>query len=138
MGIGMGLAVGFFQILWNNYQTPYHHEPEEYEKGQKVRVRLSEDVSFLNKASILHMLSDVPDGGNLVIDARKTRSIHHDVLEIIEDFRENAKIRDIHLELLGMCCEEHLEADPAKSTDPLILSSNLDNEQEKLASPLLK
>ncbi len=102
IGIGLGLVVAIFHILWINYKTPYHFNPEEYVEGNPIRISLAEDVSFLNKAGILKTLNDLPDGVHLVIDASKTKTIHPDVIEIIEDFKENAKLRNMEMQVEGL------------------------------------
>ncbi len=101
MGIGMGLVVAIFYILWNNYKTPYHFDPENHVEGEPIKIELSEDVSFLNKASILNTLNQLPDNSVVHIDATKAKSIHPDILEIIEDFTENAKTRDITVNVVS-------------------------------------
>ncbi|MCB9282712.1 MAG: SulP family inorganic anion transporter [Lewinellaceae bacterium] len=100
VGIGMGMVVGIMHILWNNYKTPYHFNPEEYVKGQPIRIRFSEDVSFLNKASIQQTLNHLSDESHVIIDMSGTQTIHPDVLEIIEDFRQHAATRDITVEVI--------------------------------------
>lgn len=106
IGIGLGLVVAIFHILWNNYKTPYHFNPEEYVEGSPIRISLAEDVSFLNKAGILKTLNELPDGAHLVIDASKTKTIHPDVIEIIEDFKENAKSRKMTMQVEGLVNEK--------------------------------
>ncbi len=101
LGIGLGLVVGIMQILWNNYRTPYHFDPDSHVEGEPVRIRLSEEVTFLNKASILQTLDNMPDGSDIIIDASKAKSVHPDVIEIIEDFEQNAKTRDITVSTIG-------------------------------------
>ncbi|MCB0641574.1 MAG: SulP family inorganic anion transporter [Phaeodactylibacter sp.] len=101
MGIGMGLVVAIFHILWNNYKTPYHFDPQAYKPGEPITIQLSEDVSFLNKAGIMHTLEQLPDATKVIIDASKTQTIHPDVIEIIEDFKENARTRDVEVEIRG-------------------------------------
>jgi MFS superfamily sulfate permease-like transporter len=102
IGIGLGMIVGIFQILWNNYKSPYHFDYHDYVEGQPVKISLSEDVSFLNKASILQTLNHMPDGAHVIIDASRAKNVHPDVEEIIEDFAVNAKIRHIVVELIGL------------------------------------
>jgi len=106
VGIALGMMVAIFHILWNNYRTPYHFDPENHVKGQLIHIQLSEDVSFLNKAGIMHTLTQIPDGAKVVIDANNTKTIHLDVLEIIDDFVENAKTRDITVTIDGMTEDE--------------------------------
>ncbi|MEQ8555318.1 MAG: SulP family inorganic anion transporter [Cyclobacteriaceae bacterium] len=102
IGIGLGMIVGVTYILWNNFQTPYHYNPADYREGKPVKIQLAEEVSFLNKARILHTLNDMPENSHVIIDATKTRIIHPDVLEIIDDFGKNAPTRNIKLEVVGM------------------------------------
>ena len=64
--------------------------------------RIGKDVSFLNKAGILKSLDEIPDGSKVTIDATKTVNIDYDVLEIIRDFVEKAKINDIDLTIEGL------------------------------------
>jgi len=112
IGIGLGLAFGIFYILYNNYKKPYYFYEEEYEAGHPVRIELTENVSFLNKASILNTLDHMPDDSKVIIDASKTVKMDLDVYEIIMDFQANAKLRCIELELIGFEDKEHL--DPLK------------------------
>lgn len=98
IGIGLGLAVGIIQILWNSFKTPYKFDPSSYEEGVPVTIELAEDVSFLNKAGILNTLNKMPDDSHIIIDAKNTQKIHPDVLEIFDDFEQNAKTRNVTLE----------------------------------------
>lgn len=102
IGIGLGLLVSVFHILWNNYKLPYHFDPNAHEKGKAVKIELAEDVSFLNKASIQRALSLLPEKSSVIIDAIRTRTIHPDVLEIFEDFKQHAAVEDIHVEINGL------------------------------------
>jgi len=101
LGIGFGMAVAIMHILWNNYKTPYHFDPSAYVKGEPVRIHLSEEVTFLNKGSILHTLNMLPNEAHVILDLSKNKYVHPDVIEIIEDFTENAKTRNIVVELVG-------------------------------------
>jgi len=100
-GIGLGLAVAIVFILWSNFKVPYHFDPQEIKDGKPIKIDLSEDVSFLNKASIMKTFSLIPDGSEVIIDASRTRSIHWDVMEIIDDFVVHAAANDIKLRLHG-------------------------------------
>ncbi|MBV6639756.1 MAG: SulP family inorganic anion transporter [Cyclobacteriaceae bacterium] len=102
IGIGLGMIVGVTYILWNNFQTPYHYNPADYKDGKPVKIQLAEEVSFLNKARILHTLNDMPEDSHVIVDATKTRIIHPDVLEILDDFGKNAPTRNIKFEVVGM------------------------------------
>jgi len=101
IGIGLGLAVAIVYILWNNFKTPYHFDPKTYKKGEPIFIELSEDVSFLNKGSILQTLDHLPEGSEVTIDGHKAKSIHPDVIEIISDFKEKSEDRNIKVTTLG-------------------------------------
>lgn len=102
MGIGLGLAVAIFYILFNNFKTPYHFDPSAYKKGDPVVIELAEEVSFLNKGSIMQTLNHLPDGCTVTLDGKKTKYIHPDILEIIDDFKQNAVGRDITVNTIGI------------------------------------
>lgn len=47
---------------------------------------LSEEVTFLNKGSIVETLREFPMNGRLIIDGSRCRSIDHDIQEVIREF----------------------------------------------------
>ena len=102
MGIGMGLAVAIFYVLWNNYKKPFLFRKEDHVDKGAIRLELAEDVTFLNKASIQRTLNSLPEGSKVVIDASKTINIDYDVIEIIEDFKINAKFKNIELDIIEL------------------------------------
>ena len=63
---------------------------------------LDHHVSFLNKAAIRDALDAVKAGEHVDIDGRDARFIDPDVLELIEDFRDNAVLRGVTVHLLGV------------------------------------
>lgn len=102
VGIGLGLSAAIIHLLWQNFKTPYHFDPAKYVAGEPIRIELSEDVSFLNKASILKTLDSMPEGSHVIIDGSKARSIHPDLIEILDDFRFKAENRNIQFEVIGI------------------------------------
>lgn len=101
-GITLGLVVAIFIILRNNFKIPFKLKKESLKGQDNLKIKLSEDVSFLNKASILKVLDQIPDNSNLTIDASDTKFIHFDVVEIIENFQINAKARHINVTLIDL------------------------------------
>lgn len=100
VGIGMGLAVAVFHVLYNNYKKPFLFEKDKHLHDGVIRLALAEDVTFINKASIQRTLSQIPDNSKVVIDASKSINIDFDVIEIIDEFEVNAKHRDIDLTII--------------------------------------
>lgn len=101
-GIGFGLVVAIFYILYNNYRKPFLFESDKHINDGTIHLELAEDVTFINKASIQRTLSQIPDGAKVIIDASKSINIDHDVIEIIDEFKTNASFRDIELELIDV------------------------------------
>ena len=101
-GVMIGMAVGIFYILYNNFKLPYRLDMTTMKPGVPTRFELSEDVSFLNKAAILQTLNNLPDGAHVIIDASRTIGLDPDVIEIIQDQSIRAKEHDTIIELVGL------------------------------------
>lgn len=101
-GIGIGMVIGIFIILRHNYKNPFYFLRNDVPKGGVFNITLADQVSFLNKGSILNELNQVPDGSNVVIDASRSKVVDFDVIEIIRDFETNAKSRNITVEVKGL------------------------------------
>jgi len=125
VGIGIGMAVAIFNILIKNLKNPYVLKETHDSTDEHYRIELSEQVTFLNKAQILKQLNAIPNGAEVLIDTSKCVFIEHDVIEIIDDFRESAHYRDINLKIYYM---QHLNLGHYKSNfeDHMIGKEELD------------
>jgi len=101
-GIALGMVVAIFIILRNNFRIPYTMKRENLEGKEKIRIILSQDVSFLNKASIQVSLNQIPNDSFVEIDASENHFIHPDVIEIIEDFEISAIAKDIKVSIIDL------------------------------------
>lgn len=102
IGIIVGLVVSAIIILKNNMETPYSFKTEKHYIDEAIKIELGEQVSFLNKASILVTLDDIPHDSKVIIDASKTTFIDYDVLEILREFRDNkAPAKNIKASFVG-------------------------------------
>jgi MFS superfamily sulfate permease-like transporter len=102
IGISLGLVVAVAFILYNNYKKPYFVYSKVEGQNVPIILELAEDVTFINKASILHALDTIPSNSKVIIDGGKTINIDYDVLEIIEDFKINATYKNIDLKVVGL------------------------------------
>lgn len=98
-GIAIGMAVSVFFILRNNFKRAYSYYKETHHEGDKITIQLAEDVTFLNKGSIISTLDELPADSSVVIDGSKSHFIDVDVLEILHDFKSTAELKKINLEL---------------------------------------
>ena len=120
LGIGIGLVIALLCVLLENYKVAgYYHEEHE---DKTIIIRLSEQVSFLNKANILRTLDHLPDHSKVIIDATDSRYIDFDVYEIIINFKAEAKRKNIQLELVNLTGYGTLE--PVNKT---LLANNENN-----------
>jgi len=125
IGIGLGMAVAVIHLLWNNYQTPYHFDAEKHVPGETIRIELSEDVSFLNKASIENTLHHLPEGSHVIIDESRAKTIHPDILEIIDNFEKVvAPRKNIRVEV---DLDGHTRSSTAKSPELRLRAAVADN-----------
>jgi MFS superfamily sulfate permease-like transporter len=101
-GIAIGMIFAVFYILRNNFRNPFYMINDKHETGPLYKIVLSEEVSFLNKGSILQMLNHVPANAMVVIDGKNSRAIDYDVVEIINNFKTRAEVKNIKLEVVGI------------------------------------
>lgn len=101
-GVGIGLGVSVLALLYGNYKNSYYFHKEAHHEGEAILIHLSEEVSFLNKASIKLTLEHLPENSTVIIDAYDSQYIDHDVLELIRDFKEvKAPLKNITCKTVG-------------------------------------
>ena len=103
-GIAVGLLISLFLILRKNYLTSYYLTQENPEERKNIRrIILSQEVSFLNKASIMRILNETPENSILIIDGSKSAYIDYDVLEIISTFKKHlAPMNNIEVRIINL------------------------------------
>lgn len=101
-GVIVGLVVGFIFILRDNAQIQLDVINEKYPSGEIKRLILPQHMSFLRKASLVSELELFPANSRLIIDARYTKYIDKDILEVLEVFQKTqAPDKNIALNMLG-------------------------------------
>ena len=102
-GITIGLLFGIFYTLRHSYRNSHHmKETISTDEGRKVHhLVLAEEVSFFNKANVIKELEEIPANSKLIIDCTKSKSIAYDVVELIRDYRSNAKTKNITVETIN-------------------------------------
>lgn len=102
IGVMAGLVAAFGAILHGNLKNSYFFHKEKYQQGDVIKIKLSEEVSFLNKAAIRVMLDQLPENSTVLIDASNTDYIDFDVLGLIKEFRDiKAPLKNINCKLEG-------------------------------------
>ncbi|NEU07435.1 SulP family inorganic anion transporter [Flavihumibacter sp. R14] len=98
-GVAIGMMVGVFYILRTNLRNPCFYKIESDGNKKLIRIKLAEEVSFLNKAAIQYTLTHLPMESDVIIDGSNSRFIDQDVLEVIHDFKHNAYTKAIIVKL---------------------------------------
>lgn len=102
IGVVAGLFIASLAILHGNLKNSYYFHKEKYHENDIIQLHLSEEVSFLNKASIRETLEHIPHNATIIIDAMSTKYIDFDVLELIKEFRDiKAPLKNIKCTLKG-------------------------------------
>jgi len=102
-GITIGLVFGIFYTLRHSYRNSHHlKKVVTTEEGNEVyQLVLAQEVSFFNKASVLNALNVIPKNSKVIIDCTHSKSIAYDVVEIIQNYKVNAKTKNITVETIN-------------------------------------
>ncbi|MGG9964047.1 SulP family inorganic anion transporter [Ferruginibacter sp. SUN106] len=102
IGVVAGIIAAFGAILHGNLKNSYFFHKDKHHDGDSIKIKLSEEVSFLNKAAIRQTLDNIPANSAITIDASATDYIDFDVLELIKEFRDiKAPLKNINCKLEG-------------------------------------
>ncbi len=94
-GVAVGMLFSIFYLLRTNMRNPYFYKIQEEGNKKNIRIKLAEEVSFLNKAAIQVLLTGIPNETNVIIDGSNARYIDPDVLETIFNYKHNAYTKGI-------------------------------------------
>lgn len=102
VGVSIGLIISTYYIIRNNFKAEYKIT-ETIENGvDTYLIKLNSNVTFLNKVNLRKALDDVPEDSVLTIDGSECNFIDYDILEIISQYDNKAKDRNIKLNLKGI------------------------------------
>lgn len=102
IGVSVGLLFAIYFIIQNNFREEFNYIPLVKEGKRTGLIKLSSNVTFLNKVEIKKLLEEIPEGTALTIDGSETLFVDYDVLEIINEFKSKARDRKIKLNLIGI------------------------------------
>ena len=114
-GVALGMIISIIFVLKGNMQKAYKFRKEQYHDGDVIHIDLAQEVSFLNKAAIKSTLNDIPENSKVIIDAKDTVYIAHDILDLIHEFKTTrAKDDNIKVNLRGF--KEAYQLENSKET----------------------
>ena len=101
-GVTLGIIISIIFVLKGNLQRAYIFRREEYVDGDVIHIDLAQEVSFLNKAAIKQTLNLIPENSKVIIDAKDTVYIAHDILDLIHEFKTTRAVdNNIKVKLKG-------------------------------------
>jgi MFS superfamily sulfate permease-like transporter len=95
VGIAVGTVVGILFVLYTNSQSAFRVVRED----NKVLVTFQKDVYFLSKPALKEVLRSLQPGDTVYVDGRHANFIDHDIVNMLTDFAETARIQGIAYEL---------------------------------------
>ncbi|MDB2614120.1 SulP family inorganic anion transporter, partial [Chlamydiales bacterium] len=101
-GVLVGLGIAVIIILRSNYLSPFYAVPNLSHLERGLRIQLAEDMSFLTRANLIHMLGTLPADLEVILDASQTRRMHPDIREVIDDFLINAETKNLKVTFIDM------------------------------------
>lgn len=101
VGILIGLAVGVLVVLIEQMRQPALRVIS-LPGAVLTRLVLPEHATFLNKGSIARTLNSITPSSRVEVDGRQTSRIDFDVLELLYEFQETAKLKNIDFRLVGV------------------------------------
>lgn len=100
IGIGVGTLVALIFIVRNKFAASFKITKDK--DTHEVHVVLARKVNFLDKVAFQNMLNEIEDGSTVMLDAQKTVFLHHDILELVDEFMISAETRNLKISVLGL------------------------------------
>lgn len=94
-GVIAGLVCGLFFVI----RTNHHEGITVVNKDLDYLFQFTKNASFINKNEFRRKLRELPADSHVLIDGTRALFIDHDIMEILEDFRQLAPYKNIQIEL---------------------------------------
>ncbi len=98
-GIIVGGGIAVFFVLLDNYQNTHSIEKLKINGQEVTKIKLSEEITFLNKAELLNTLKAIPENSSVLVDRSNCKKVHPDILDILEDFKVVSELKNIQYEV---------------------------------------
>jgi MFS superfamily sulfate permease-like transporter len=102
IGVSIGLLLSVYYIIRDNFNAEYKITESTHDGMHTYLIKLHTNVTFLNKVNLRQVLDRVPEKSTLTIDGSECHFIDYDILEIISEYDNKARIRNIRLILKGI------------------------------------
>ncbi|MBK9283913.1 MAG: SulP family inorganic anion transporter [Sphingobacteriaceae bacterium] len=98
-GVITGIFISVIFILRQNYRSPFKMIKDTIDGRVHVFIKLSQNVTFINKGKFIDTFKNIPPGAYVNIDGGRATFVDKDVLELISSFKQSAHIHGIDVVL---------------------------------------
>ena len=95
VGITVGTVIGILYVLYTNSQATFRVVRD----GSNVLIKFQKDTYFLSKPQLKEALRGLQTGDSVCVDGRHANFIDHDIVSMLNDFAQTAKLQGIEYEL---------------------------------------
>ena len=99
-GVGAGMAVAVIFIIRYNIRSSFEIIEEIIEGRATHLIKLPQHITFFNKGFIINYLSKLKSGDKIIIDGSINKSIDKDVKEVLQDFHQTSKQKQIEVQFI--------------------------------------
>jgi MFS superfamily sulfate permease-like transporter len=99
IGVVIGIIYAIYFIIKHTYRAGFVVKERTEGTDRYFTIELALNVSFLNKKRVMEMLDKIP--ANAIVEINGTDSVYidRDILEIFQDFKSKAHVKNIELVL---------------------------------------
>lgn len=108
-GVGAGLMVSVFFIIRFNIKSSFEVIEQVIEGQLNYMIRLPQHATFFNKGFIIDYLNNIKENSRVIIDGSINRSTDKDVNEVLQNFIETARLKNIKIQLIKYSIKDHIE-----------------------------
>lgn len=95
IGIMIGIGISLIFIVISNTRSNI----VTINDGNRYLIKLRRDINFLNKPMLKQTLESIPTGSQLVIDTTNAGYIDKDIIDVVNEFKMHAGIKEISIEI---------------------------------------
>lgn len=99
-GVGAGIFVGIIFIIKDNITSLFDIRDEVINGEKYYIIKLPQHVTFFNKGFLIKFFDAVHNNSKVIIDGSINKKINRDARDVIEEFVERAKRKNIEVELI--------------------------------------
>ena len=99
-GISLGMLVAIITVIPAKLSNVFTIIEETDNGVRKIKMTLSDKLTFFNKRAVYKTLEEVSNGSEITIDMSNSKYIDSDIEEIIHEFSDQAKERQISVSLI--------------------------------------